>query len=32
MGVDYKNYDKTVKKYIINDSFEHADGGIRRFI
>ena len=26
MGVDYKNYDKTVKKYIINDSFEHADG------
>lgn len=26
MGVNYKNYDKTVKKYIINDSFEHADG------
>ena len=26
MGVDYKVYDKTVKKYLIEDSFEPADG------
>jgi ATP-dependent Clp protease ATP-binding subunit ClpC len=26
MGVDYKKYDKVVKKYIIQDSFEPADG------
>ena len=26
MGVDYKKYENTVKKYIIKDSFEPADG------
>ena len=26
MGVDYKKYDKEVKKHIIKDSFEPADG------